>query len=421
MAVIAENEGSPRYGIVGKSVLSEISGFDIARCLDVLMSFHALVNVAKRFAMLWFCKRLREQPYSLYRKFNQVNERLLKITPTSDVARAPRSLKERSDYRGHEWFHWVVEYSIPVLKNLLSARFLNHLSFLVHAVALLMQNSVSKSELGYASRYLLKFVTEIDQLYGPQHVTISVHLLTHLSASVRDFGQPWTHSAFVFESFNHDIKQFVKSSNGVALQICQGVQLKVALKNLEECVKNDMTSSQKDFLQKLKTSNHSLVSPHLVIGGAALLGQPKTISLTANTIRFLQIGGVDCELKSSICVYDRCVLNGELYHSINYSRDTRQCNYITLLETGEVFCVEYFLVAQDCFVVGKIFKRNNVVKLCTQALPHILVLDAEPQPELKCFPASMIQSKLLSFSLDLSENLQARIACINVLQSEMLT
>ncbi|KAE8737050.1 hypothetical protein FOCC_FOCC017491, partial [Frankliniella occidentalis] len=95
--------------------------------------------------------------------------------------------------------------------------------------------------------------------------------------------------AFMYESFNHDIKNFVKSSNGIAQQICKGMQLRVALKNLEDDVKDLMTAEQSNYYKKMTS---------------------------------------------------------ELYHSSTYSRVTRQNNSVVLLDIDKVFCIEYFIVAR---------------------------------------------------------------------------
>ncbi|KAK3922084.1 Tryptophanase [Frankliniella fusca] len=57
--------------------------------------------------------------------------------------------------------------------------------------------------------------------------------LTHLERSVENFAQPFTHSAFVYESFNGEIKNTVKSSNVIPQQICKLIQLKVALRTMK--------------------------------------------------------------------------------------------------------------------------------------------------------------------------------------------
>jgi hypothetical protein len=94
-------------GIKGRSILAEIPGFDIVTSLD-LDSFHCLVNVAKRFAFLWFSEKFKNSPFNIHNKISDVDKRLLAITPTCDVSRFPRSLVDRSDYRGHEWYYWIV-------------------------------------------------------------------------------------------------------------------------------------------------------------------------------------------------------------------------------------------------------------------------------------------------------------------------
>lgn len=127
-------------------MLSGIRNFDIITQLDP-DSFHCLVNVAKRFTWLWFGKKFHKKPFNIHDKESEVDRRLLSITPTSDVSRFPRSLTERSDYRGHEWYYWILIYSIPCLKNILPTKYFNHWCQLPSALAILMQNSVTKSDL----------------------------------------------------------------------------------------------------------------------------------------------------------------------------------------------------------------------------------------------------------------------------------
>ncbi|KAK3907152.1 Superoxide-generating NADPH oxidase heavy chain subunit B [Frankliniella fusca] len=306
-------------GIKGQAILSDIPGFDIVKQLDP-DSFHCLVNVGKRFAWLWFDEKFHNEPFNISRRLSEVDTRLLKITPTSDVSRF-RSLTERSDYRGHEWYHWIMIYSIPCLKKILPNKYLNHWSKLSYALALLMQNSVAKSEVVYANRYLNSFVSEIDNLYGAQHVTFSVHLLTHLTQSVEDFGQPWCHSAFIYEAVNAEIKDLVKSSNGAIFQITKGIQLKVALKNVR------------------------------------------------------------------------------------------------------IFILDSFIVPDSsdmCFALGRFIMEKKQQKLCDTLPPHLKVLKNNPEGTLRSIPISDIVSKLLSFSVNVSETETFRLAFVNVLSMEFL-
>lgn len=241
-------------GVRGFAVLTNIQGFDIVHQLDP-DSFHCLVNVAKRFMFLWFHTRFSKKTFNIHEHMAKVDSRLLQITPTSNVSRFPRSLTEMSDCRGHECYHWIMEYSIPCLKNILPSKYLNHWSQLPTGLSLLMQNSIAKSDVGYAERHLNKFVSEIDELYGMEHVTFSIHLLTHLCKSVHNFAQLCCHSAFIYEAENAEIKNLVKSSNGAIFQICKGVQLKTAVKNLEFELADKMSQSERAYLTKVTTAD----------------------------------------------------------------------------------------------------------------------------------------------------------------------
>ncbi|KAE8746713.1 hypothetical protein FOCC_FOCC006576 [Frankliniella occidentalis] len=212
----ADTTGKRQRGIRGFAILSDIPDFNIIDYLDLDL-FHALVNASKRFANLWFHSKYSSKPFSISHKFKEVDKRLLAITPTNDVSRAPRSLSE----------------SLPVLKGILPNKYLNHWGLLVSGIVMLMQNSVSKCDLVYAGQFLKQFNLQIENLYGKVHVTFSIHLLTHLERSVENFAQPSTHSAFLYESFNGEIKNTVKSSNGIPQQICKTNPIKNSSKNNE--------------------------------------------------------------------------------------------------------------------------------------------------------------------------------------------
>ncbi|XP_034235713.1 uncharacterized protein LOC117642039 isoform X2 [Thrips palmi] len=323
-------------GIKGLSILTEIPGFDIVNCLDLDL-FHALVNCAKRFANLWFSKRYSSKDFSVRSRLNEVDRRLLSITITDTVSRAPRSLEDRSDWRGHEWFHWVVFYSIPVLAGILPKRYLNHWSLLVRGIVILMQNSVSKSDVVHARRFLRQFNVEIDTLYGPEHVTFSTHLLTHLGTSTINFAQPWTHSAFVFESFNGEIKSAVHSGNGVAHQISKYMQLKIALNAMYKDLEHAMSEKEKAFFQSVMCAASPLVQPYLTIGDVGFHGVPKTVLLAPNLHRTIVREGIEAVLGKEYFMFDRCSVNGVVYQSVAYSKAEKQNNSIVLLSDDRVF------------------------------------------------------------------------------------
>ncbi|KAE8745262.1 hypothetical protein FOCC_FOCC008054 [Frankliniella occidentalis] len=414
-----DRTGTFHMGIRGTSILSSIPSFDIIHCLD-LDIFHCLVNVAKRFTNLWIGKRRINEPYNVRTRLAVIDRRLLAITTIDDISRAPRSLTERSDFRGHEWFHWIVFYSLPVMMNILPPRYLNHWALLVHGVVLLMQNSVAKSEVTYASRYLKLFNEQIDLLYGRVHVTFSVHLLTHLENSTVNFAQPWTHSAFIYESFLGEIKASVKSGTGVAQQITKHMQLRIALQKMRADLEFAMSDEEKEYLTSVMSSSKTLANPHLVIGPVSLLGEPRRMTLSEEYRHALVRSDVAFDRSKEYPSYDRCIVNNELFQSSNYNRVKRQVNCVVLLESNKVFRIQSFIVISNvCYAIGHYFKDRRHVKVSDRALPHYRVL-GENENMLRCIPTTQFSMKLISFTVKLSDEEKLTLGCVNVLKMEML-
>lgn len=423
LAATAEARRISQKGIKGKSILSELPGFDVVRCID-LDSFHAVVNVAKRFCNLWFLsppKNSRVPDYKIHNKLEEVDKRLLNIKPTSEVSRAPRSLTERSDWRGHEWFYFVIVYSMPILKNVLPIRYLNHWSLFVVGLSILMQNSVAKSEIMYADRYLQQFVSGIDSLYGSQNVTISCHLLTHLKRSVEDFAQFFTHSAFIYESFNLEIKEAVHSSNGVAKQIVKAMQLKVAIVKMEKELLPHMSEQQIAYLDKINLRGKRLAAPHLCLESVSLLGKPHRGILSHDMrLAILRAGGA-CTDKTEGHIYDRCLINKEILQASTYSRVTKRNNCVVLLESQQVFLIESIVViSSECYIAGFYYQEKKNKKLCDVTLPHVRFLKDSPEGILRCVRPSDIVCKLINFTVDISSEI-LNLSVINVLLTEMLS
>ena len=284
-----------------------------------------------------------------------------------------------------------------------------------------MRNSVTKSEVAYAHRYLQQFAAGIDDLYGAENVTFSVHLLTHLQRSTEDFGQPWTHSAFIFESFNSEIKDAVKSSNGAALQISKAMQLKVAVHKLEDDLKTNINPQQQHYLHKMSGVGTRLAAPHLVLGTVALLGNPTVSVLPEASYIAIRRAGGKIMRSSAVSIYDRAVINGTVFRSINYSRVIKQNNSLALLESNNVFLIKSLVVlSTNCFVLGYYYQKNRHQKICDTALPHYIILKDTPDNILRCVEASQIVSKLISVRIDLSPTECLHVGCVDVLLMEML-
>ena len=80
-----------------------------------------------------------------------------------------------------------------------------HWLLLVKSVHLWDETNISREQIDEANLCILKFIDGVEKLYGIEHVSFNVHLLSHLSKSVLNHGPLWASSAFVFEAVNRQL------------------------------------------------------------------------------------------------------------------------------------------------------------------------------------------------------------------------
>lgn len=217
----------PVKGVKGPSVLSLMPCFDLIQgCVPDNMH-SCLLGVARTMTSMWAGSDNHEKPWYIGKYVSDIDGKLMQIQPPSCVSRVPRSLNDRKYWKAHEWYMWLLYYSITTLKGILPERYLLHWATFAKGLALLLSENVTSQQVLEAGILFQSFVTKI--LYGLQNMTYNVHLCLHLAQSVRDWGPLWAYSAFTFESYNQRILKMIKSTQGVPLQIAKTFQLQKAL------------------------------------------------------------------------------------------------------------------------------------------------------------------------------------------------
>lgn len=107
------------------------------------------------------------------------------------------------------------------LRGVLPVKYLKHLALLVTAIQILLQESITMEMIDRAEVLLIKFVVGFQGHFGKAAMTFNVHLLLHLSTSVRNWGPLWTHNAFCFENGNRFVLQMTTSPYLIAVQIAR--------------------------------------------------------------------------------------------------------------------------------------------------------------------------------------------------------
>ena len=95
----------------------------------------------------------------------------------------------------------------------------NHWLLLVFAIYHLLTKPVRHADLLSCDLVLHNFVAMVPELYGREHLSFNLHLLTHLVKSVEQWGPLWASSTFVFEDASGQLLRWFHGSNAVSHQI----------------------------------------------------------------------------------------------------------------------------------------------------------------------------------------------------------
>lgn len=238
-------------GIKDRSKLCNIPEFDIINNLHVEWMHCVALGVCRQFVKMWFDSSFHQEHFYFGNLIDRVDEILLSYKPSLEVSRTPRRISDYKHWKAHEFVIFLLFYSIPIFKEFFPNKLLHHWSLLVDAISILLKTSIMRSEIVYAEKCLLKFVKNVQVLYGKQFMSFNVHLLLHLPQSVLNWGPLWAHSAFCYEDFNQELQNYVKSSNGVARQICDTFRIKYVINKLRFICAPWLNETQINYIDKI--------------------------------------------------------------------------------------------------------------------------------------------------------------------------
>ena len=112
---------------------------------------------------------------------------------------------------------------------LLPANYYAHFMLIVNAISLLSQESIPRPDLEKANYLIQQFDSQVAELYSPAMESYNMHQCLHLVQDTANFGPLWTHSAFVFESMNHELLKMCHGTTKLMEQIAWAVRVQGTL------------------------------------------------------------------------------------------------------------------------------------------------------------------------------------------------
>lgn len=176
------------------------------------------IGVVKRMPDFWL-KKPDHDSYISKKRRTALNRRICAIKPCRYISRLPRSLKQRKLFKASEYRSLLLYYLPVCLKGILKKKYLEHFNLLASSIYTLLKTNISIDELNNADEKLQLFVQQYDELYGKNNMTMNVHLLLHITSTVKRLGPLWSTSMFAFESNNVTFGQYVKGNTDIISQI----------------------------------------------------------------------------------------------------------------------------------------------------------------------------------------------------------
>lgn len=383
-------------GMKGRSILCDLQNYNIVENLPPDWMHAVGLGVCRQFGDMWFNPKETSPSFNFVSSLPKVDSLLLEYKPTLDVSRTSRKMSERCHWKAHEWIHFLLYSSIPVLKQVLPAKYFRHWALLVEGISILVKDSILKSEVYRAENCLLQFVQDIPVLYDKKHVSFNVHLLTHLASNVLKWGPLWTHSAFPYEDYNQQIKKTVKSSQHVMLQISDFFRLKSILPIVYETYSNLFTPTEKVFIEDmLKISK---LPDKIVVDGVELIGGMVSAKVSRNHLLALKRLDVTIRPDSQVRYYERISIEQEIIHSSAYKKVKKRNSYTVLLKSNDVFEIEKFIVfesngTEKCFALGYFYSKSSTTLVIERKIDHLIPL-TKKDTHMSCTPANCISTKV---------------------------
>lgn len=222
----AQATGKMVNGIKGISALLGMEWFDLTYGIVPDYMHGLIIGIFGRLLELWFAAKHSREKFSIRSKMKEVNERLLSIKPTDDIARLPRSLLKYTKYKATEKQNMLLFYILPCLKGILSDEYLDHLALFIDSVYIILGDQISESDLNKAEKNLKEFYHKFGDFYHPNYVTLNLHNAgDHMVEYVRITGPAWAWSCFGFEDMNGHVLDKTHGTGEVTCWSCHLIKL----------------------------------------------------------------------------------------------------------------------------------------------------------------------------------------------------
>ena len=201
--LVSGSKKSQVNGVTGFTYLHYLPYFDVVFGMIPDTMHCVYLGITKMFLELW--TSLSRKPF--YFKSSTIDKLLEHVKVPNELPRTYRSLtKYSSDWKASEFRNFLLIYSAPVLKTVLSEKFYKHWLLLVNFMRMLTKKVITDEDLNVCRKLAFRFTRLITELYGPKYVRatncfIVLFICCNILLILLKFGgAPWASSSFLYES-----------------------------------------------------------------------------------------------------------------------------------------------------------------------------------------------------------------------------
>lgn len=213
------DENYADHGVYAISPAIAFEHFDLAHSFGIDYMHCILLGVAKRTHEIWLNPSLHHDSHLSKNLQDELNQRICSIKPCQFISRLPRSLENRRSFKASEYRSLLLYYLPVCLRGILKKKYLDHFNLLSSSIYKLLGTNITSDDLNAIEENLKTFVEQYEELYGKNNMKMNVHLILHLTSSVKYLGPLWSISMFAFESNNAMFGQCVKGNTDIIAQI----------------------------------------------------------------------------------------------------------------------------------------------------------------------------------------------------------
>lgn len=212
-------------GIKGQSPLLMFDHIDIINSVPTDYMHNGLLGIMKDLLEIWLGKkRIPQPPYVEYKiktvaARKMLEQRILNLKPNIKFNRKPRSIFEIGNFKASELQNLLFFYLRYTLVGILPTRVVKNFEKLSAGMYILCKEKIKRHEISFASKMLVEFADEFEDIYGCGAVTMNIHVLRHYNEIIDNCGPLWCYGMFGFENNIGRLKNFVCGTTDVLSQI----------------------------------------------------------------------------------------------------------------------------------------------------------------------------------------------------------